>query len=87
MVDPVRLLGFAFANADLLFETDREGKILFATGATKGISTQTPDSLRGQMAGRLFAPNAAKKFTSLSRSLNPGGRLVTAHSPSSSIRS
>ena len=33
MVDAARLLGFAFANADFLFEVDGNGKILFATGA------------------------------------------------------
>ena len=32
---PARLLGFAFANADFLFEVDRSGTVIFAAGAAK----------------------------------------------------
>ena len=35
MPHPARLLGFAFANADFLFEMDAQGTILFAAGAAK----------------------------------------------------
>ena len=34
---PARLLGFAFANADFLFEMDDEGTILFAAGAANDL--------------------------------------------------
>src|SRR6185312_11276140 len=71
VVHPARLLGFAFANADLLFEVDEKGTIVFATGAA---SEFTRDKLVGEPAGRLFDADAARKFATHVKSLGRGGR-------------
>src|SRR6266436_5827539 len=55
MIEPIRLLAFAFAGADLLFEIDRDGGILFATGATSGFSSSS--NLAGQPAAELLPPS------------------------------
>ena len=75
MSNAARLLGFAFANADLLFEIDRSGDILFATGATTGLSDRSDADLVGRPAAGLFNPADAARFATLSRAMNPGGRL------------
>jgi hypothetical protein len=36
MIEPIRLLAFAFAGADLLFEIDRDCSHSVRTGATSG---------------------------------------------------
>ena len=56
---PVRLLGFAFTNADFLFEMDTEGKILFAAGAANDLVKENGDTLVGKHAGELFKPSEA----------------------------
>ena len=40
MPHPARLLGFAFANADFLFEVDANGTIRFALGAAGDLVRQ-----------------------------------------------
>ncbi|HVZ69269.1 MAG TPA: EAL domain-containing protein [Rhizomicrobium sp.] len=72
MVNPARLLGFAFANADLLFEVDENGTIVFATGAASEF-THNP-ALVGENAGRLFEPEAGRKFAAYMKGLGRGGR-------------
>lgn len=72
MIEPIRLLAFAFAGADLLFEIDRDGGILFATGATSGFSSSS--NLAGQPAAELFLPSERSRFTIIARGLSPGGR-------------
>jgi len=72
MVDPARLLGFAFANADLLFEIEPGGTVSFATGATSEFVRD--GDLVGQPAGRLFMPSEGVKFSTYARALQPGGR-------------
>src|SRR5579871_5857243 len=69
----VRLLGFAFANADFLFEVDANGTIRFALGAT-GEMGQNAAGLIGQPAGRLFAPEAGEQFADCVAQLKSGGR-------------
>ena len=52
MVDAARFLGFAFANADFLFEVDGQGTVVFATGAARDfVSGADPV---GKPAARLF---------------------------------
>ena len=68
-----RLLGFAFANADLLFEVDRNNKIAFATGAVRDYAGAKSE-LVGQSAARLFQPSEGAKFATLTHSLGAGGR-------------
>jgi hypothetical protein len=73
MIEPIRLLGFAFASADLLFEIDPEGTILFAIGASSLFSNHT--ELEGHPAEGLFEPGGQLRFTSIVRGLSPGGRV------------
>lgn len=72
VVDPARLLGFAFANADLLFEVDEKGTIVFATGAASEFARDA--ALVGQSAGKLFESAAACKFATYVKGLGHGGR-------------
>src|SRR5581483_3613627 len=74
MPTPARLLGFAFANADFLFEVDASGTIRFALGATGELAQDSPASLIGQPAGRLFAPEAGEQFAGYVAGLRSGGR-------------
>src|SRR5262245_5930928 len=72
MIEPIRLLAFAFAGADLLFEIDRNGTILFATGATSGFSGSS--DLVGRPATDLFRQSERYRFTIITRGLTPGER-------------
>lgn len=74
MTDAARLLGFAFANADFLFEVDRDGKIVFAAGAVRDFVRDPNAKLVGQPAARLFLPAETVKFATLTRALGVGGR-------------
>src|SRR5258706_945284 len=73
MIDPARLLGFAFAGADLLFEVDREGTVLFATGAITGFSDSS--ELTGKPGAELFRENERARFTIIVRGLSAGERV------------
>ncbi|HEX3485686.1 MAG TPA: EAL domain-containing protein [Micropepsaceae bacterium] len=73
MIEPIRLLGFAFASADLLFEIDREGTILFAAGAISLFSADP--KLKGRSAAELFQPSEHSHFVDTVRGLGPGGRV------------
>jgi len=72
MIEPIRLLAFAFAGADLLFEIDRDGTILFATGATSGFAASA--DLVGKPATDLFRQSERYRFTIITRGLTPGER-------------
>lgn len=74
MIDPARLLGFAFANADLLFEVDASGKIVFAAGAVRDFVKDKSGEIVGMPAARLFQPSEGAKFATLTRALAAGGR-------------
>ncbi|HEX2592062.1 MAG TPA: EAL domain-containing protein [Rhizomicrobium sp.] len=67
-----RLLGFAFANADLLFEVSRNGEIVFATGAQRDIAHGKP--LVGLTSKQVFEPRDDSHFLSYVRGLAEGGR-------------
>jgi len=73
MIESTRLLGFAFAGADLLFEIDAAGTILFVTGATSGFSHQR--ELCGSNAAELFLAKESSRFTIIARGLAPGDRV------------
>jgi EAL domain-containing protein (putative c-di-GMP-specific phosphodiesterase class I) len=73
MIDPARLLAFAFAGADLLFEVDRAGTVLFATGAIKGFSDSS--ELAGQPAAELFLESERARFKIIARGLSAGERV------------
>ncbi|HKB96859.1 MAG TPA: hypothetical protein VKB94_08405, partial [Rhizomicrobium sp.] len=71
---PVRLLGFAFTNADFLFEMDTEGKILFAAGAANDLVQENGEALIGKPAGKLFKPSEGIKFATFAKALKSGDR-------------
>src|ERR1700689_2238532 len=71
---PVRLLGFAFAGADFLFEMDREGKILFTAGAANDLVKESGEALIGKQAGKLFKPSEGIKFATFAKALKSGDR-------------
>ena len=73
MIEPIRLLAFAFAGADLLFEIDRTGSILFATGAISGFSDKS--DLEGRAAADLFMAGERARFGIIVRGLSPGDRV------------
>ena len=72
MIEPIRLLAFAFAGADLLFEIDHDGKILFATGATSGFSVAA--NLTGRPATEFFSATDQARFAILAHGMTPGER-------------
>jgi EAL domain-containing protein (putative c-di-GMP-specific phosphodiesterase class I) len=69
-----RLLGFAFTNADFLFEVDKEGTILFAAGAANDLVRESGEALVGQPAGKLFKPSEGVKFATFAKALKAGDR-------------
>lgn len=69
-----RLLGFAFTNADFLFEVDAKGTILFAAGAANDLVQEGGDKLVGAPAGKLFSPSEAAKFATFAKALKGGER-------------
>lgn len=69
-----RLLGFAFTNADFLFEVDAQGIIQFAAGAANDLVNETSEALLGKPAGKLFKPSEGVKFATFTRALKVGDR-------------
>jgi EAL domain-containing protein (putative c-di-GMP-specific phosphodiesterase class I) len=74
MSHPARLLGFAFTNADFLFEMDDKGIILFAAGAANDLVRESGESLIGKPAGKLFKPSEGVKFATFAKALKSGDR-------------
>src|SRR5580692_2412511 len=74
MPHPARLLGFAFTNADFLFEMDKEGTILFAAGAANDLVKESGEALVGKPAGKLFKPSEGIKFATFAKALKSGDR-------------
>src|SRR3954469_18537515 len=73
MIEPARLLAFAFAGADLLFEVNRDGMVLFATGAITGFSDGS--ELKGTYPAEVFRKNERARFTIIVRGLSAGERV------------
>src|SRR5579883_1788182 len=74
MANMARLLGFAFTNADFLFEMDRNGTILFAAGAANDLVKDSNEALVGKPAGKLFKPAEGTKFATFTKALKAGDR-------------
>lgn len=74
MAHAARLLGFAFTNADFLFEVDGEGTILFAAGAANDLVRENGEALLGRSAGKLFKPSEGIKFATFTKALKAGDR-------------
>jgi len=72
VIEATRLLAFAFASADLLFEVDRSGTVAFIAGAAGSFSKEP--NLVGRTAAELFAAQDVERFQNLVRSLRPGER-------------
>ena len=71
MTQHARFLGFAFANADFLFEVDAAGSIAFCAGASAGLAD---GAAAGAAAIALFDPAFAGTFSSLLQNLPAGVR-------------
>jgi EAL domain-containing protein (putative c-di-GMP-specific phosphodiesterase class I) len=74
MSQPARLLGFAFANADLLFEINPTGTVLFAAGATTELAHKPAHTFVGSPATTLFSKASSENFSQLCRTLGKGER-------------
>ena len=74
MSNPARFLGFAFTNADFLFEVDAKGTIVFAAGAANDLVRENGDTLVGTPVGKLFNPSEATKFATFTKALKGGER-------------
>jgi len=57
-----RFVGFAFAAADMLVETDLNGRISFATGAFRSRLGVSADSMHGRPIASLFVPGDAQSL-------------------------
>lgn len=68
-----RLLGMAFASADLLFELDQE-RVAFATGAGPAAAVDPSDAWVGQTLASLLAPASLKCARDALTALQPGVR-------------
>jgi EAL domain-containing protein (putative c-di-GMP-specific phosphodiesterase class I) len=69
-----RILGFAFTNADFLFEMDTEGTILFTAGAANDLVKESGENLVGRPAGQMFQPSEGIKFATFAKALKSGER-------------
>jgi hypothetical protein len=74
MLSHARLLGFAFANADFLFEVGADGLILFATGAGKGLVQDSAETLTGKPVDTMFEAADAARFATSRKRLRSGCR-------------
>jgi len=74
MPNRVRLLGFAFTNADFLFEVNGDGVIQFAAGAANDLVQESGEALLGKPAGKLFKPSEGTKFATFTKALKVGDR-------------
>lgn len=71
-----RFLAFAFASADILLEVDIAAfKIIFATGATKGLNPSEDDQLKGMDFLDLFATRDHGLIKALKNRYKPGQRF------------
>jgi EAL domain-containing protein (putative c-di-GMP-specific phosphodiesterase class I) len=69
-----RLLGFAFANADLLLEISAEGEIALALGASEALSGSSETALTGRAWRDFIEPADAPMIEALFDGLEPGQR-------------
>lgn len=71
--DAHRFLGFAFAAADLLFEVEPHGQVVFMLGAGRGAGTSEED-LIGRSCTTLFELDDAPVIEAALEGLEPGAR-------------
>lgn len=70
----VRLLGLAFAGADLVFEIDGQGVIVFALGAAERLTGRPDQALVGMDWASLFNRSESALLASLRKDLAAGER-------------
>jgi EAL domain-containing protein (putative c-di-GMP-specific phosphodiesterase class I) len=73
-IAPYRLLGFAFANADLLFEVGPDEAITFAVGAAQALAGGAERSLMGRSWREFVDPGDQSLIEALFASADAGGR-------------
>ena len=71
---PHRLLGFAFASADLLVEIAPDGVITFAMGASEALSGTAETALVGHAWANFIEPVDRRMLEMLLDGLEPGRR-------------
>ena len=71
---PHRLLGFAFASADLLVEINTDGVIAFAMGASEALSGAAETALPGRLWSDFIEPVDRRMLDMLIAGLEPGRR-------------
>ncbi|RYG02232.1 MAG: phosphodiesterase, partial [Caulobacteraceae bacterium] len=71
---PQRLLGFAFASADLLLEITQDGQISFAIGASEALSGSAETALVGRAWRDFIDPRDQMMLAALLGGLKDGGR-------------
>ncbi len=80
-----RFLAFAFASADFLIEIDREGKILFTSGATKFFTGHDDNGLYHTDSRKLFSANDIAILEGMQKKAHAGSKqgpyLVTIKNP------
>jgi EAL domain-containing protein (putative c-di-GMP-specific phosphodiesterase class I) len=69
-----RFLSFAFAAADILVETDLDGRTLYSAGATGALGDPRPDQVGDPLEARLDR-TSRPLFSALKRGLRPGRRV------------
>ena len=69
-----RFLSFAFAAADILVETDLDGRTLYTAGATGALGDPRPDRVGDPLVARLDT-TSRPLFSALMRGLRPGRRV------------
>ena len=73
--DRDRFVALAFCNADVLFELDKAGQIVFAAGATKAMTGRTPAELKGLWLPDLAVAQDRKTLEQLLVNIQHGSRL------------
>lgn len=74
MPSPIRLLGFAFAGADLLIELDDRWRVTYAAGAPPGPGRST-ESLTALNLDELLTPASTARLAAALSNLTAGRRL------------
>jgi len=70
-----KLLGLAFAGADMLFEVNAAGAMSFALGAVKQVTGRDAAALTGQDWRSLVADDDCDMLSAMLRTLRPGAKL------------
>ena len=72
--DAARYLGFAFASADLLFELNSDGVVVFAVGAARQVAGVDLQALAGSALRDLVADEDQAIVEAFLNGLAPGDR-------------